>query len=255
MKIQFLWRFATLLFAAVMLGGCASSVVKKEDMELERRAKEQTIEMNQIKIDDACVTADAAAVAEALTLAGIAPRKSMSKAQEVRFLHYYEQKKPECMRGKDGASAGSGGRYGVTPKQLAYMSKAEECLRASYLLKTVEGKEAGMVAKEGSVIYHLEAINRDCAQWRADNRADYAVREYYRPRWFAPHPWTYQYHGRSYPYYQPGGPGTCPGLVCAGVTWKNHYDHSTYSGPPGKRRQELWKKRGLDNYGQHRRWY
>ncbi len=197
--------------ALLFLSGCASSLVTKGGLALENQSKRQTIQHNEVVLNNDCVTADASATASAMAKAGISPGKKMSQAQEKLFMYYYEELKPECTRGKRGAAV-TGGRYNVSPTQLAWMEQESTCTRASFLMRSLQGREVFNVVEEGSPLQQLYLIQEDCGNWRNERRADYALKSQERradkaqnrrfwSRFIAPYPRSYRgygYRGGSY---------------------------------------------------------
>lgn len=244
-------KLLKILIAGIVLavmGGCAASAVQPEDAAAERAANQQKLKHNAIVNDNDCVTADAAARANALLSLGLTPEMARTPEQEFRFGVLYGKSMPECMKGKDGAAT-DGSRYGVTPAQLAWMQKEQECTRASALLKMLEGKEMAVVAGEGSTIEHFEAIAIDCGNWHNQRRADAlvamenAIRERCsRPRFFAPHPWV---SGSFYDTCRQMGFEVGPSVIQMGVTVQPAY----FPGANG-RRARLMEKAGYDRSGQ-----
>lgn len=228
-------------------GGCATAFVTPEDERAARKANQQKLDHNAIVNDSDCTTADSGAVAHVYGRLGIEPGALMTPEQAAQFASLYWERKPECIRGKTGASA-TGGRYGVTPEELARMGKVQECTRASMLLKTLEAKEIGIVAADGSVLEHVEAISRDCANWHEQRRADAlvaaenALRERCsRPRFLGPHPWS---NPEFYDTCRRMGFGVGPSAVQFGVTTQPLY------APGPSRRERLMERAGHDRSGQ-----
>lgn len=233
--------------ALATLGGCATAYVTPKDAADERKTNAQKIIHNGIVNDDDCNTANLAVVAGVFSQMGITPETKMMPAQEALFAFLYEERKPECVRGKTGAST-TGGRYGVTPEEIARMSKVQECTHASLLLKAIEAKEVGAVVGGGAVVGHLEAIGRDCANWHEQRRADTlvaaenAIRERCsRPRFLGPHPWS---NPEFYDTCRRMGFEVGPSVVQFGVTTQPLYT----SGP--SRRERLMERAGYDSSGQ-----
>jgi len=202
-----IFKFLVVLTALAVMQGCASSMVKPEDMELERASKYQAVEHNQTVVDNDCVTADAAAMASAMAKADIESGKKMSPAQEKLLMYYYEELKPECMRGKRGASM-TGGRYNVSPEQLAWMDQRYYCKRAGLLMRSLQGREISNVLEEGSPMQNLRMILEDCNNSREQDREDYALKRdadlretietrNFWGRFIAPYP-GHGYYGGSY---------------------------------------------------------
>lgn len=243
-----IWGMVVVCVALGVTGGCAKDFVRPVDAEAERKANAQRIAHNAIVNDNDCVTADSAAVASVYARMGITPGTVMTPAQKAQFGFLYGiERKPECIRGKTGAAT-DGGRYGVTPEELARMEKVQECTRASLLLKALEAKEVSVVVGDGSVREHLEAVSRDCGNWHEQRRADAlvaaenALRERCtRPRFFGPHPWS---NPEFYRECERLGFAPGPTVIQFGVTTQPLYI------PGPSPRERLMERAGYDRSGQ-----
>jgi len=169
-------KAVVVLVALGVMGGCAASQVKPEDAGLEHTAKHQTVNQNQNKEDRGCAITDATIFANAAGKAGIRDGVPATPRQEKLFAIYYEELKAECVRGKQGASL-TGGRYRVTPSELAETPMEEQCLGAGTLKKNLLANEVRNVdhasAIPGSTVaYYKNVLIPDCDGWLKNRRED-----------------------------------------------------------------------------------
>ncbi|MEK7134593.1 MAG: hypothetical protein AAB819_02635 [Patescibacteria group bacterium] len=203
-------KIILVFLALTALGGCASA--PEEWKRFSAESAKQQLRGNQMELDRTCAEQVRSEEGEAVR------RAEMAGAKPSAWLFFYRQ--PPCVA-HEAASRG-GARYGIAPEVLARMPQAEMCVNANLLLRSLQAGEIRLAVGDGTVREHLNMVLKDCSAWRAERRADYATEEYFRPRWVAPYPGggAYGYGQQPYPYYQPAGQGTCPGVFgCVGVEW------------------------------------
>ena len=193
--------------ALVALSSCATA--PEEWKRYSGEAARQQLRGNQMELDRTCSEQVAKEEGEAVR------RAEMAGAKASAWGFFYRE--PPCAAREKAALGES--RYDIAPSALARMPQEEVCIHANLLLRALQAGEVRLAVGDGTTREHLNIVLKDCASWRAERRADYATEEYFRPRWVAPYPGTYGYG--QYPYYQPAGAGTCPGIFgCVGVNWE-----------------------------------
>jgi len=251
-------RLFCLLGAIAVLGGCASAHVSDKDMKQERDSKDQVIEHNQIVNDNDCSTTDSAAKANAVATVdpSATSPSELSKLQYEVYAQVYEQLKPDCVKGKQGASATGGGRYNVSAEELARMPLAQQCEYASTPMLMLMANEARNIDHEAATPgstseYRREVLLDDCRRYARMIEEDrefileqQRIKQQAKTKRLIIDRTTCSWWERIVD--SPRGP--CDSAIGLKVRIKRHGYYST----PGESRRDLWEKAGYDQWGNHR---